>query len=256
MKKYKYIYDINSGHYIKHFLNEDDNQTVTTDTTQNDQQQNQTNKQDADSDNHSVKSVDSVEEIQVLTLQKQQEDKQYNDSMMQQTKLLEQAKQKASEKDYNGVYDPAQVDPDVINILKKINLLNKQHALKTFDIEEKRLTILTKLGSETNEKNMYKHIPMKYKKIITESNINTAKVYMKQLVGSNNTILKNMHDFKKAFKNTNLLYGKDNNGYFIVAVDGDDLNVLSDTLEEQGYLRDEILDTVMPQILDRTAMIQ
>ncbi len=83
--------------------------------------------------------------------------------------------------------------------------------------------------------------------IVTESNINAAKVYMKGLVGSdNNQILKNMHDFKKVFKKTNLLYGKDNTDYFIIAIDSDDLNTLSDTLEEQGYLRDEILDKIMP----------
>ncbi|MDY4736654.1 MAG: hypothetical protein SPI06_13455 [Terrisporobacter sp.] len=32
-------------------------------------------------------------------------------------------------------------------------------------------------------------------------------------------ILKGMADFKRAFKDTDLLYGKDKNGYFVVCVD-------------------------------------
>ena len=71
-----------------------------------------------------------------------------------------------------------------------------------------------------------------------------------------NQILRNMHDFKRVLKNTDLLYGKDRKGYFVVAIDGEDLNKLSDTLEEQGYLRDDILDAIMPQILDRSSMIK
>jgi len=31
--------------------------------------------------------------------------------------------------------------------------------------------------------------------------------------------LKGMADFKRAFKDTDLLYGKDKNGYFVVCVD-------------------------------------
>ena len=68
-------------------------------------------------------------------------------------------------------------------------------------------------------------------------------------------ILKGMVDFKRAFKDTDLLYGKDRNGYFLIAVDKEDLDKVYDTLEELGYLRDEIIDTFIPQVLDRTKFI-
>ena len=68
-------------------------------------------------------------------------------------------------------------------------------------------------------------------------------------------ILKGMADFKRAFKDTDLLYGKDRNGYFLIAVDKEDLDKVYDTLEELGYLRDEIIDTFIPQVLDRTKFI-
>ena len=102
-------------------------------------------------------------------------------------------------------------------------------------------------------KESYYKLPEKYK-YLNESNIHTAKIYMKNLIGPDNT-LKGMVDFKRVFKDTNLLYGKDRDGYFIVALDSDDFNEATEALEEVGYLRDEVLDTIMPQILDRHLMI-
>lgn len=142
-------------------------------------------------------------------------------------------------------------DKDVLNILKKINAINKQYYTTSYNLEEQRLTLLSKM-SEMKE-NYYK-IPNKYKNL-NESNIHTAKIYMKNLI-SNDNILKGMVDFKNVFKNTNLLYGKDRDGYFIVALDSEDFNQATEALEEVGYLRDDILDTIMPQVLDRHSMIQ
>ena len=98
------------------------------------------------------------------------------------------------------------------------------------------------------------NVPEKYK-FLNESNIHTAKIYVSNLV-NDDQILKGLVDFKRVFKNTNLLYGKDREGYFIVAIDPDDFNEATEALEEVGYLRDDILDTIMPQVLDRHAMIQ
>ena len=39
-------------------------------------------------------------------------------------------------------------------------------------------------------------------------------------------------------------------------VSEEDFDKVYDTLEEVGYLRDEIIDTVMPQLFDRHEMIQ
>lgn len=247
-KQYKFVYDLNSRKLIKKKLNEEDNNV----TTDNQQDQNQT--QDQEVNTQTTQSVDSNPDYQKVEIEKQNREKKFNQDLQTQEKMLQVAKVNASKKPQNGPYDPAMTDPDVITIAKKINDIKKQYAIDLYNIETKRLNLLLSF-SKTNER--WYNLPDKYKDL-NESNINTAKVYVNSLVGNddNRKILKNMYDFKRVFKKTDLLYGKDHNGYFIVAIDSEDLNKLSDALEEEGYLRDTILDTVMPQILDRTAMIK
>lgn len=71
---------------------------------------------------------------------------------------------------------------------------------------------------------------------------------MGDLVGqeSDKSILKGMSDFKRTFMDTTLLYGKDRKGYFLIILDQEDMDVMYDTLDKAGYLRDDIIDTVMP----------
>ena len=246
-KKYKYVYDLNLKKFIKKKLNEEDN-NVTTDTTQ------QQNTQQQNTQSQEQLSIEANTDYQKIQVEKQNRDKKYNDDIDAQEKLLQVAQVNAAKKPQNGPYDTVTVDPNVIAVQKKMNEIKKQYAIDLYNIEEKRLNFLLQL-SKTNERWYY--LPDKYKDL-NESNINTAKVYVNSLVGNddNSKILKNMYDFKRVFKNTDLLYGKDHNGYFVVAIDSEDLNKLSDTLEEEGYLRDNILDAIMPQILDRSAMIK
>lgn len=244
-KRYKYVYDLDTQKIIKKRLYEDDND-IQTDTTQNQQQSNNQAQQ-------SVLSVDGNADIQKIEAELSNITTKYQNDISAQKKLLQVAKANAVKKPQVGPYDPAQVDPQVLQILKKINDLEKQFANNKANIIDKRLQVLQNL-SKANE-NWY-NLPEKYKGL-NESNLNSAKVYVNTLVGNDSDqILRNMHDFKRVLKNTDLLYGKDRNGYFVVAIDGEDLNKLSDTLEEQGYLRDDILDAIMPQILDRTSMIK
>jgi hypothetical protein len=98
-------------------------------------------------------------------------------------------------------------------------------------------------------------LPEKYK-WLNESNIHTAKLYMKGLVGSDESIIKGMADFKRVFNKANLLYGKDKNDYYVIAIDQEDFDKTFDALQEVGYLRDEIIDHIMPQVLDRKEMIK
>lgn len=250
IKKYKYVYDRQSGHFIKK-LNEDDS-NVTTDTEQETKPTEQKPEENKETSS-SFKSVESDEVIQKLNAQIQQNEKKFQDDLNTQNKLLDAAKANASKKTPQGIYDPVATDPDVLNIMKKINDMTKQHAIDKANYEDQKLTQLQKL-SQTNES--YYKIPEKYKGL-NESNIHTAKIYMGNLIAPDEDhILKGMADFKRAFKETNLLYGKDRQGYFVIAVDKDDFDTLSDTLEETGYLRDEIIDTIMPQLFDRHEMIQ
>ena len=254
VKKYKYVYNKKTGHFIKK-LNEDDS-NVSTDTQQ--QQNNNSNttssttdNKDTSTNNTSFKSVESDETIQSLNAKIQDNENKFQQDLNTQQKLLDAAKVAASKKAPTGPYDPVATDADVLNIMKKINDITKQHAIDIANFQDQKLAQLQKL-SQTNES--YYKIPEKYK-WLNESNIHTAKIYMGDLIDDDH-ILKGMADFKRAFKDTDLLYGKDRNGYFLIAVDKEDFDKVYDTLEEVGYLRDEIIDTVMPQLFDRHEMIQ
>ena len=256
VKKYKYVYNKKTGHFIKK-LNEDDS-NVSTDTQQ--QQNNNSNTtssttddKDTSTNNISFKSVESDETIQSLNTKIQDNENKFQQDLNTQQKLLDAAKVAASKKTPTGPYDPVATDADVLNIMKKINDITKQHAIDIANFQDQKLAQLQKL-SQTNES--YYKIPEKYK-WLNESNIHTAKIYMGDLIAPDDDhILKGMADFKRAFKDTDLLYGKDRNGYFLIAVDKEDFDKVYDTLEEVGYLRDEIIDTVMPQLFDRHEMIQ
>ena len=255
VKKFKYVYNQKTGHFIKK-LNEDDS-NVSTDTQQ--QQNNNSNttssttdNKDTSTNNTSFKSVESDETIQSLNAKIQDNENKFQQDLNTQQKLLDAAKVAASKKTPTGPYDPVATDADVLNIMKKINDITKQHAIDIANFQDQKLAQLQKL-SQTNES--YYKIPEKYK-WLNESNIHTAKIYMGDLIAPDDDhILKGMADFKRAFKDTDLLYGKDRNGYFLIAVDKDDMTKVFDTLEEIGYLRDEIIDTMLPQVLDRTKMI-
>lgn len=256
VKKYKYVYNKKTGHFIKK-LNEDDS-NVSTDTQQ--QQNNNSNTtssttddKDTSTNNTSFKSVESDETIQSLNAKIQDNENKFQQDLNTQQKLLDAAKVTASKKTPTGPYDPVAIDADVLNIMKKINDITKQHAIDIANFQDQKLAQLQKL-SQTNES--YYKIPEKYK-WLNESNIHTAKIYMGDLIAPDDShILKGMADFKRAFKDTDLLYGKDKNGYFVVCVDQEDFNTLYDTLEENSYLRDQIIDTVIPQLFDRHEMIQ
>lgn len=256
MKLFKYVYNKKTGHFIKK-LNEDDS-NVSTDTQQ--QQNNNSNTtssttddKDTSTNNTSFKSVESDETIQSLNAKMQDNENKFQQDLNTQQKLLDAAKVTASKKTPTGPYDPVATDADVLNIMKKINDITKQHAIDIANFQDQKLAQLQKL-SQTNES--YYKIPEKYK-WLNESNIHTAKIYMGDLIAPDDDhILKGMADFKRAFKDTDLLYGKDKNGYFVVCVDQEDFNTLYDTLEENSYLRDQIIDTVIPQLFDRHEMIQ
>ena len=256
VKKYKYVYNKKTGHFIKK-LNEDDS-NVSTDTQQ--QQNNNSNTtssttddKDTSTNNTSFKSVESDETIQSLNAKIQDNENKFQQDLNTQQKLLDAAKVAASKKAPTGPYDPVATDADVLNIMKKINDITKQHAIDIANFQDQKLAQLQKL-SQTNES--YYKIPEKYK-WLNESNIHTAKIYMGDLIAPDDQhILKGMADFKRAFKDTDLLYGKDKNGYFVVCVDQEDFNTLYDTLEENSYLRDQIIDTVIPQLFDRHEMIK
>lgn len=147
------------------------------------------------------------------------------------------------------VYDPIRTNSNVLNIQKKIIDLDFKYAQDINRIENNRLQILRRMANESYE------LPAKYRHL-NESNIHQAKIYVNKLVQNDEYhLMKGMSDFKKVFSDSELVYGKDKNGYYVLCIDQDDFNKMYDTLQEEGYLRDEIISTIMPQILDRSSII-
>ena len=257
MRKYdKYI-----GHYVT--VNEADE--TAQDANQNTEQQ--TAQQDTN------KSVQQNPDIQKLDVQLAQEGKRYDAAKlsMQQTydrqkqtldDMLTSASSAAAESDAASQYDKVQTNRDVLSVRKQLidlelkhaedsNRIELEHARNVNKIENMRLETLRKMANEG-----LMRLPEKYRKVLNESNISKAKIYVNNLVGPEDRhILTGMVDFNHAFSESGLVYGRDKNGYYVLCIDQEDFNRLYTTMQVVGYQRDEVMATVMPQLLDRTMII-
>ena len=98
-------------------------------------------------------------------------------------------------------------------------------------------------------------LPSKYNSL-NESNISQAKLYMNSLISEEDeTPIRGMVDFKRAFQDTDIVFGKDKIGYFMLCIDRDDFNKIMIALQKAGYIKDELIGVLMPQILNRSGMI-
>lgn len=249
MKKGKYKFDLKSGHYI--ILNEAED-------TQADNQQN-TNNNNASA----VKPLPALntEEVVAETNKMQVELKKCDDELakLNDTKVqLENAIAKATEQfnaaelDRKDSFRQQVIDGNkkLLTVLLNISKKEKEKADKKNHFEENILQLQLKVNES-----MRRVLPEKYRNL-NESNIHTAKIYMRDLIGNDdNHIIKGMVDFKRAFGKSNLLYGKDKEGYFVVCIDQEDFDKMYNTLEETGYVRDTIIDNIMPQLFDRKEMV-
>ena len=249
MKKGKYKFDLKSGHYI--ILNEaEDTQTA--------------NQQNANNNNVSaVKPLPALntEEVVAETNKMQVELKKCDDELakLNDTKVqLENAIAKATEQfnaaelDRKDSFRQQVIDGNkkLLTVLLNISKKEKEKADKKNQFEENILQLQLKVNES-----MRRVLPEKYRNL-NESNIHTAKIYMRDLIGNDdNHIIKGMVDFKRAFGKSNLLYGKDKEGYFVVCIDQEDFDKMYNTLEETGYVRDTIIDNIMPQLFDRKEMV-
>ena len=249
MKKGKYKFDLKSGHYI--ILNEaEDTQAA--------------NQQNANNNNASaVKPLPALntEEVVAETNKMQVELKKCDDELakLNDTKVqLENAIAKATEQfnaaelDRKDSFRQQVIDGNkkLLTVLLNISKKEKEKADKKNQFEENILQLQLKVNES-----MRRVLPEKYRNV-NESNIHTAKIYMRDLIGNDdNHIIKGMVDFKRAFGKSNLLYGKDKEGYFVVCIDQEDFDKMYNTLEETGYVRDTIIDNIMPQLFDRKEMV-
>ena len=249
MKKGKYKFDLKSGHYI--ILNEaEDTQAA--------------NQQNANNNNASaVKPLPALntEEVVAETNKMQVELKKCDDELakLNDTKVqLENAIAKATEQfnaaelDRKDSFRQQVIDGNkkLLTVLLNISKKEKEKADKKNQFEENILQLQLKVNES-----MRRVLPEKYRNL-NESNIHTAKIYMRDLIGNDdNHIIKGMVDFKRAFGKSNLLYGKDKEGYFVVCIDQEDFDKMYNTLEETGYVRDTIIDNIMPQLFERKEMV-
>ena len=249
MKKGKYKFDLKSGHYI--ILNEaEDTQAA--------------NQQNVNNNNASaVKPLPALntEEVVAETNKMQVELKKCDDELakLNDTKVqLENAIAKATEQfnaaelDRKDSFRQQVIDGNkkLLTVLLNISKKEKEKADKKNQFEENILQLQLKVNES-----MRRVLPEKYRNL-NESNIHTAKIYMRDLIGNDdNHIIKGMVDFKRAFGKSNLLYGKDKEGYFVVCIDQEDFDKMYNTLEETGYVRDTIIDNIMPQLFDRKEMV-
>ena len=249
MKKGKYKFDLKSGHYI--ILNEaEDTQAA--------------NQQNANNNNASaVKPLPALntEEVVAENNKMQVESKKCDDELakLNDTKVqLENAIAKATEQfnaaelDRKDSFRQQVIDGNkkLLTVLLNISKKEKEKADKKNQFEENILQLQLKVNES-----MRRVLPEKYRNL-NESNIHTAKIYMRDLIGNDdNHIIKGMVDFKRAFGKSNLLYGKDKEGYFVVCIDQEDFDKMYNTLEETGYVRDTIIDNIMPQLFDRKEMV-
>ena len=249
MKKGKYKFDLKSGHYI--ILNEAED-------TQAAIQQNANNNNASE-----VKPLPALntEEVVAETNKMQVELKKCDDELakLNDTKVqLENAIAKATEQfnaaelDRKDSFRQQVIDGNkkLLTVLLNISKKEKEKADKKNQFEENILQLQLKVNES-----MRRVLPEKYRNL-NESNIHTAKIYMRDLIGNDdNHIIKGMVDFKRAFGKSNLLYGKDKEGYFVVCIDQEDFDKMYNTLEETGYVRDTIIDNIMPQLFDRKEMV-
>lgn len=249
----KYKFDINSGHYIA--LNEDDNNVTV-----------QTNDNNTEVQNNSVQGIPTLNTPEVSALQQKMSDT---------LKIFDTDIQKLKDQE-------TQLETILSNSVSQFNNATpdqKQNIRKTIvDTNNKILDIKTKLSNKQKDKAISQNqfelqllqlqqkvnenllpttkIPEKYKSL-NESNIQNAKIYLNNLVGNEDIyIIKGMADFKRALYKSELLYGKDKEGYFVICIDNEDFNKLYKAMGLVGYTRDRIIDAILPQVLDRGNMIQ
>ena len=269
MKKKLYEYDIRRGHY--YLIEADETSGSANVTTDTDEKKTENTAQSQETIVN--KSVESNPDIQKINGAVEAENKrhtnamssienEYNSQKSSLSATLNSALAGAGKVNSTSTYDNVQTNPDVISVKKKLLDLelkfaeNKSkeeilYARNINNLENSRLDVLSKMNNEG-----FRRLPDKYVNFLNESNIHLAKIYINELVANDDEhILKDMNDFKRAFRDSELVYGQDRNGYYTLCIDKEDFNKLYNKLETIGYMRDEIFASVMPQILDRSSML-
>lgn len=253
MASSKYKFDMNIGHYVLLLEGEAPQTDGSQDQSQNqDQNQEQAQKPQVQMINLDSKDVIAMRQEkanQLKTLQDDIEKKTNNVVQCQQAVAnIQQQSDKADQSQLNAAQKTLiQANKELADA--KFNMAKKENEYdnKIFQLQAKLVESIETARRE---------LPLKYQ-ALNESNIQNAKVYLNKIFDNDyQERIKGMVDFKKAFANSNLLFGKDKGGYFAVCVDQEDMNKLTNTLIEVGYNKDDIYSVVLSQMFDRSDLVK
>ena len=253
MASSKYKFDMNIGHYVLLLEGESPQTDGAQEQPQNqDQNQEQPQKPQVQMINLDSKDVIAMRQEkanQLKTLQDDIEKKTNNVVQCQQAVAnIQQQSDKADQSQLNAAQKTLiQANKELADA--KFNMAKKENEYdnKIFQLQAKLVESIEIARRE---------LPLKYQ-ALNESNIQNAKVYLNKIFDNDyQERIKGMVDFKKAFANSNLLFGKDKGGYFAVCVDQEDMNKLTNTLIEVGYNKDDSYSVVLSQMFDRSDLVK
>ena len=253
MASSKYKFDMNIGHYVLLLEGEAPQTDGSQDQSQNqDQNQEQAQKPQVQMINLDSKEVVAMRQEkanQLKILQDDIEKKTNNVVQCQQAVAnIQQQSDKADQSQLNAAQKTLiQANKELADA--KFNMAKKENEYdnKIFQLQAKLVESIETARRE---------LPLKYQ-ALNESNIQNAKVYLNKIFDNDyQERIKGMVDFKKAFANSNLLFGKDKGGYFAVCVDQEDMNKLTNTLIDVGYNKDDIYSVVLSQMFDRSDLVK
>ena len=253
MASSKYKFDMNIGHYVLLLEGE---------APQSDGSQEQSQNQDQNQDQVQKPQVQMINldsnEVVAMRQEKANQLKILQDDIEKKTNNVVQCQQAIA----NIQQQSDKVDQSQLNAAQKTLIqANKELADAKFNMAKKANEYDNKIFQlqaklVESVETARRELPLKYQ-ALNESNIQNAKVYLNKIFDNDyQERIKGMVDFKKAFANSNLLFGKDKGGYFAVCVDQEDMNKLTNTLIEVGYNKDDIYSVVLSQMFDRSDLVK
>ena len=252
MASSKYKFDMNIGHYV--LLLEGEAPQI--DGTQEQSQEQDQNQEQAQKPQVQMINLDS-KEVVAMRQEKANQIKILQDDIEKKTNNVVQCQQAIVNIQQSGEADQSQLNAaqkTLIQANKELADAKFNMAKKANEYDNKIFQLQAKLVESIETAR--RELPLKYQRL-NESNIQNAKVYLNKIFDNDyQERIKGMVDFKKAFANSNLLFGKDKGGYFAVCVDQEDMNKLTNTLIEVGYNKDDIYSVVLSQMFDRSDLVK
>lgn len=253
-------FDLKKGRYV--LLKEEDISNAQNNSQNNNQTSSQNTNKDNSNNNANAQtngkfmSAENDEVILGLKKKIEDSDKDYEIKTNQLKNALLAEKNKinqniASDPNISSMkYDPSSVSGNILKIETEMQRIEKMHFDTTYDLKNQILQRKNQL-SALKEAYTYK-IPFKY---IYESSLTKSKIYLDRNFIGLNLPIQNAHDFKRIFKNSNLIYGKDKGGYYICCLDQDDIDEAISLLEAAGYDKEELLEWIIPALCDRRQLL-